>query len=362
VRSPADAVSFGRIVNTPTRGIGAKTQSVLQQWAAQHGWQPAEAILQLVADSEVQHPFNSRAFKALSGLGERLRDWIALRDMVSVADLLDTILEAVQYQSYIDDGTDQGQDRWANVMELRGVATEFKDLSLTEFLEQVSLVSDVDNLEEDPDAPSLLTLHAAKGLEFPVVFIVGLEDGMLPHSRSLDDAEELAEERRLFYVGLTRAGDRIYLSYAFRRTFFGESEVTTPSRFLMDLPSELVSGGTNRQRRRDTKRRASTWTWSSSPAVSTGDSPPANPPRHQAQLRKELPEPYGLSEPAGTETRSVAKEAQYRTGQKVSHAKFGDGIVIESNLTGNDEEVVVAFKELGIKKLVASMARLEIKG
>jgi DNA helicase-2/ATP-dependent DNA helicase PcrA len=362
VRSPVDAVSFGRIVNTPTRGIGAKTQSVLQQWAAQHGWQPAEAVLQLVADSEVQHPFNSRALKALSGLGERLRDWIALRDMVSVADLLDTILEAVQYRSYIDDGTDQGQDRWANVMELRGVATEFKDLSLTEFLEQVSLVSDVDNLEEDPDAPSLLTLHAAKGLEFPIVFIVGLEDGMLPHSRSLDDAEELAEERRLFYVGLTRAGDRVYLSYAFRRSFFGESEVTTPSRFLMDLPGELVSGGTNRQRRQDTKRRASTWTWSSSQAVSTGSSPPANPQGHQAQLRKELPEPYGLSEAAGTETRSVAQEAQYRTGQRVSHAKFGDGIVIESVLTGNDEEVVVAFKELGIKKLVASMARLEIKG
>jgi DNA helicase-2/ATP-dependent DNA helicase PcrA len=362
VRSPADAVSFGRIVNTPTRGIGAKTQSLLSEWAAQQGRQPAEALLQLVADSEIQHPFNGRAFSALSRFGEMLRDWIALRDMVSVAELLDTILEAVQYRSYVDDGTDQGQDRWANVMELRGVATEFKDLSLSRFLEQVSLVSDVDNLEEDPDAPTLLTLHSAKGLEFPTVFIVGLEDGMLPHSRSLDDAEELAEERRLFYVGLTRAGDRVYLSYAFRRSFFGESEVTVPSRFLSDLPVELTSGGTNRQRRRDTKRRASTWSWSPSPAVSSGDRSAARTLSTQARARKELPEPYGPSEAAGSETRSAVTEAQYRTGQKVRHAKFGKGIVIESKLTGSDEEVVVAFEDLGIKRLVASMAKLEITG
>jgi DNA helicase-2/ATP-dependent DNA helicase PcrA len=362
VRSPADAVSFGRIINTPSRGIGAKTQGVLQQWAEQQGWQPAEALLQLVADREMQHPFNGRALNALLRFGEMLRDWIALRDKVSVADLLDTVLEAVHYREYVDDGSDQGQDRWANVMELRGVATEFEDLSLSDFLEQVSLVSDVDNLEEDPDAPSLLTLHAAKGLEFPTVFIVGLEDGMLPHSRSLDDAEELAEERRLFYVGLTRAEDRVYLSYAFRRSFFGESEVTVPSRFLSDLPVDLVSGGTNQQRRRDTKRRASSWSWSASPAASSGSGSPARSTSSTARARKELPEPYGPVETAASEKRPALTEAQYRTGQNVRHAKFGKGIVIESKLTGSDEEVVVAFEELGIKKLVASMARLEITG
>ena len=360
VHSPADAVSFGRIVNTPTRGIGAKTRSLLLEWAAQQSQQPAEALLHLVAEPELQHPFNGRALKALSSFGELLRDWMALRDVVSVADLLDTILEAVQYRTYVDDGTDQGQDRWANVMELRGVAAEFADLSLSDFLEQVSLVSDVDNLEEDPDAPSLLTLHAAKGLEFPTVFIVGLEDGMLPHSRSLDDAEELAEERRLFYVGLTRAGDRVYLSYAFRRSFFGESDVTVPSRFLLDLPEDLVNGGSSRQRRQDTRRRASTWNWSSSPAVSSGQRSPAPRQRDQEQPSRKLPEPYGRVESAATETKPVITEARYRTGQKVRHAKFGDGIVIESQLTGNDEEVVVAFKELGIKKLVASMAKLEV--
>lgn len=310
------------------------------------------ALLQLTDDPNLSHPFTARALKSLTAIGEMFRDWISMRDRISVGDLLDTILEGIDYRRYLDDGTEEGRDRWANVMELRGVASEYEDLDLSGFLEQVALVSDIDDLEEDPNAPTLLTLHAAKGLEFPVVFIVGLEEGMLPHSRSLDDAEMLSEERRLFYVGLTRAQDRLFLSHAFRRTFYGGTEVATPSRFLLDIPGELLEGGSSGSRREKTKRRASSWNWSAA-------EPSATSRQTGGLVDKSLPEPRAWSDPSSSKRGPVLAEAQYRTGQKVRHAKFGEGIVVESKLTGNDEEVVVAFTGLGIKKLLASLAKLE---
>jgi DNA helicase-2/ATP-dependent DNA helicase PcrA len=243
------------------------------------------------------------------------------------------------------------------------VAVQYEGIGLSEFLENVALISDVDNLEEDPDAPTLLTLHAAKGLEFPIVFITGLEEGILPHSRSSDDAEELAEERRLFYVGLTRAKDQLYLSHAFRRTIFGGSDVSTPSRFLNEIPGNLVTGGSAKKRRQQSINRASSWSWSSPQPVQK-QRRPANYHWADDDLEVEekgLPEPNLWRETAVPKKQTVETEIQYKTGQEVHHAKFGNGIVIESKHTGNDEEVTVAFAGVGIKKLAASMAKLEIK-
>ncbi len=359
VYNPADAVSFSRAINTPPRGIGKKTQETLAAWADRLGLAPGEALLRLL-DPDTQHPFSSRAYNALGAFAERLRDWMVLQEQIGVGDLLDTILEAINYRAYIDDGTEEGQDRWANIMELRTVARDFDDTDLGSFLEQVALVSDVDDLEEDPNAPTLLTLHAAKGLEFPVVFIVGLEDGLLPHSRALEDGEELAEERRLFYVGLTRAKDQVILSHAFRRMTYGGVEVSVPSRFLHDLPAGLVEGGSSRQRRQETTRRASSWQWTP-PAPAAGRSANRERGPSRTSSGKPLPEPNPWSERAAANKPAAYGEQRYRSGQKVSHRKFGGGIVIESKLTGNDEEVVVAFKEAGIKKLIASIAKLELR-
>lgn len=367
VHNPADSVSFGRVVNTPSRGIGNKTQQRLSDWATANNWQPAEAVIKLATDPDVQHPFRTRAFNALSQFGSTLHAWITLRDQTSVGDLMDVILEQTDYRNYIDDGTEEGQDRWANVMELRGVAVTDDSVSLNEFLEEVALVSETDNLEDSANATTLLTLHAAKGLEFPVVFITGLEDGMLPHSRSLDDGESLAEERRLFYVGITRARDRIYLSHAFRRTFYGETEVTIPSRFLQDIPEELINGGSSSQRRQQTKTRASSWHWSSSGSSSGGGRRQRSSSWQRSsgtgnqwqEERRPLPEPNYLKATASDERNRAVTEPQFRTGQKVRHAKFGEGTVIESKVTGNDEEVTVAFPDLGVKRLAASFAKLE---
>ncbi|RMH00376.1 MAG: hypothetical protein D6706_04065 [Chloroflexi bacterium] len=372
IHNPSDSVSFNRVINTPPRGIGSKTWERLLAWAGQRGWQPAEAIMALATDPDVQHPFNGRAFNALSRFGEMLATWIALRDQASVGELMDLVLEQTGYRQYIDDNTDEGRDRWENVMELRSVAATEASLTLGEFLEQVALVSEADNAEDSPDATTLLTLHAAKGLEFPVVLITGLEDGILPHSRSLDDGESLAEERRLFYVGITRAKDRLFLSYAFRRSFFGESSVCVPSRFLADIPSELVAGGKSvAQRREAAQSRMSQWRWSSGAQGRRegGRKRPSSRPYSSASYparpttpepKQALPTPNYLQEDDFDGTENQVTTPRYQTGQTVKHAKFGVGTVIESKVTGNDEEVVVAFPEIGIKRLAASFARLEI--
>mgnify|MGYP002623444230 CR=1 FL=1 len=377
VHNPLDSVSFSRVVNTPTRGIGTKTQQGLEEWAFFNNISPSEAVVRLATDPDAQHPFNGRAFNALSNFGNMLNAWLTVRDSATVGDLLDLILEQTEYRDYIENSAkdvDEARDRWANVMELRGVALMGSELTLSEFLEQVALVSETDDLEEDPKATTLLTLHAAKGLEFPVVFLTGLEDGVLPHSRSMEDSESLAEERRLFYVGITRARDILYITHAFRRTFFGETEVAIPSRFLGEIPQELAEGGTATQRREATYQQASSWNWSSGssssqrsssrPASRTRQksyswettSSPANQPLTTSR-RASLPKPRTEEdelEPAGPQ------KAKYKSGQKVRHSKFGEGTVIESKLTGNDEEVSVAFADVGVKRLAASFANLEI--
>ncbi|MBK7895445.1 MAG: UvrD-helicase domain-containing protein [Anaerolineaceae bacterium] len=385
VHNPLDSVSFSRVINTPSRGIGSKTQQDLQEWAFYNSMSPSEAVVRLATDNEIQHPFNNRSLNPLANFGNMLNAWLTVRDSATVGDLLDLILEQTEYHDYIENSAkdpDEARDRWANVMELRGVALMSSELTLSEFLEQVALVSETDDLEDDPKAVTLLTLHAAKGLEFPVVFLTGLEDGVLPHSRSMEDSESMAEERRLFYVGLTRAKDILTITHAFRRTFFGQTEVAIPSRFLQDIPMDLTEGGTVKQRRESTVQQASSWSWSSGATKSSsrGNSAQrdsARPASHAsrksyswADNTQTSPQPSAASHPANLpkprhqaddfEPASGPQVAKYKTGQKVRHKKFGEGTVIESKLTGNDEEVSVAFAEVGVKRLAASFANLEI--
>ncbi len=366
VHNPFDAVSFNRVLNTPPRGIGQQTQAQFAAWAAAMGLQPAEALVRLATDPDVQHPFNGRAYNTLYAFGSMFAGWLALRERVSVGELLDAILEQVNYRAYLEDGTEEGEERWANVMELRGVAGIDGDMNLGDFLQQVALVAETDNLDNSAQAPTLLTLHAAKGLEFPVVFITGLEEGLLPHSRSMDSEDELAEERRLFYVGLTRARDAIYLSHAFRRTTWGDSSVAVPSRFLADIPEEFIDGQRPGARRRESIDRASMWdtgrtSWNTTrPRQQTTwgdyDRRRAEIAGQAASPETRLPKPYSQTE----ETRPKRPSGpSFKTGQKVRHGKFGEGTVIESKVTGADEEVTVAFPGIGIKRLAASIAGLE---
>jgi DNA helicase-2/ATP-dependent DNA helicase PcrA len=218
------------------------------------------------------------------------------------------------------------------------------------FLEEVALVSDLDNVKEERDTITCITLHQAKGLEYPVVFLVGLEEGLLPHSRSLDDKDALEEERRLFYVGATRAKQRLYLLYAFRRTTFGRTNVSQPSRFLADIPKDLVKQPAKRsyvatQQSSMFGGRAGTGSYG---AGSRAITPGRLAPQPSSQRQRRIP-----SDTAGP------REVAFFAGQKVRHATFGDGIVVSSKLVENDEEVTVAFTGKGVKRLLASFAKLE---
>ncbi len=326
IHNLADEVSLLRVLNTPPRGLGEKTVEGLLAAAGRAGTSGAAVVMDLARGSQSPFAgvFAGRAAGALTAFGAHLAAWIAARDRLPVASLMDRVVEDTRYRAYIDDGTDEGADRWENVLELRGVAQEFAEVGLSGFLEQVALVSDQDTLTESLNAPTLLTLHAAKGLEFPVVFIVGLDDGTFPHQRSFPDREAMAEERRLFYVGITRAKDRLYLLRTFRRAQYGSSGVTEPSRFLGDIPADVLAGESAGAQTREqaTYDRQTRW-----------------------------------------EPRSAAPvEARYRAGMRVLHPRFGEGVILETRLDHEDEEITIVFESGETKHLVASLARLQVLG
>ncbi|MBN2002147.1 MAG: UvrD-helicase domain-containing protein [Anaerolineae bacterium] len=322
VQNPDDDISFVRVINTPKRGLGDRTLGAITQEAALHEVSRYQGMLRVIRDEKVSR----RPLTLLRDYAALLQTWLELRDQVTVAQLLDQILRDIAYEAYLRDGSDEGEARWENVLALRAVVADAPSISLTDFLTEVALVADVDELTEGVDAVTMLTLHSAKGLEYPVVFITGLEEGMLPHSRSMETSEGVAEERRLLYVGMTRAEQQLYLSYAFRRSwgYYGNSEPSAPSRFLGDLPANLL----NRSRRAKQATTARSW--------ATG--------AWEKKREREAPPPPQL---------------QYRSGQRVRHTHYGEGIVMESQLDGRSEMVTVHFEGVGVKRLLASMAPME---
>jgi DNA helicase-2/ATP-dependent DNA helicase PcrA len=321
IHNSQDNVSLVRIINIPVRGIGHRTINQLQSWSKAHNSSLFEAIKQ-VSNEKI---LPQRISQALAGFDTVMTELIAHSRELSLSGLLDEILERTKYREYLFSKED-GEDRWENVMELKNVASEYDELNpeeaLTTFLEKVSLVSDIDELDEKADAVTLITLHQAKGLEFPAVFIVGLEEGILPHRKSFDDPEELEEERRLCYVGITRAKKRLYLLRSYRRSLFGGSTANPPSRFLEDISPHLISP-------------RGLWEGSSTPVASVD---------------------FNINfEPSLSAINTLA----LKVGDHVRHSKFGLGIVMNCLHTRDDQELTIAFEEVGVKKLLASLAPLE---
>lgn len=328
IHNPADEISLLRILNTPPRGIGNKTVLALRAFAQQQQLSSGQAILAIAADYErvISEVFPQRAVIPLARFGDLLASWRSQMAQSTPLQLLDRVLSDIDYRAYLDDGTQEGQERWENVMELRRLAAEFNETGLNAFLERVALVSDQDTLAEGNDAPTLLTLHAAKGLEFGVVFIVGLNEGSLPHARSVDDPEALHEERRLFYVGITRAKDRLFLVYSQRRSAYGYAEPQAPSRFLEDIPAKLVDFYSLAGERE------------SSSHTAFGE-----------KLRA------AFSSPA-----APILEKRFSPGNRVRHPIWGEGMVLNSALKDSDEIVDIFFESVGLKRVSASIAKLEI--
>jgi DNA helicase-2/ATP-dependent DNA helicase PcrA len=433
LRSDTDVAAFERIINVPGRGIGERTIEQLRELAAAREGNVWEAIEAAVAG---QGEFASRTRNALGAFASVVRRLRARVGMLALPELLDVVLEESGYRAMLMDGTQEGEDRWANLLELREVVERYGDLepedALDRLLEETALVADQDAYQAGVDAVTLITLHAAKGLEFDVVFISGLEEGVFPHSRALDDPKQMEEERRLAYVGLTRAKHRLYLTHAAQRATWGRGGFSVPSRFLMEIPAELMHGprlvatedadedqrpaeertgydmdlilgrrgggrlvgrrgwgvpgprnlppgggyspagggrvadaapggprpGEAFRTSRDLAARREAYYGSGAVPVSTPGGGPANGDGSAALQPGVGERSFGAVPPRPI----VPGERRYRDGDRVRHGRFGAGTVVTSKLTRDDEEVTVAFPEQGVKKLLASLANLELLG
>ena len=331
VHNPDDEFSLVRAITTPPRGVGEKTLQALRTQAQKTGISPGRLLLEMGRNLEpFLSVFQHRALTALAGFGELLARWNTQVTELAPLYIMDHILDGTDYHAYIDDGTDEGNDRWENVMELRRLASEYQNKTLSEFLENIALVSDQDTIEAGANVPTLLTLHAAKGLEYPVVFITGLNEGTLPHSRSFDDPEAMQEERRLLYVGITRAKDRLYLLFAQNRNAFGYPEPSEPSRYLSDIPEDLLDDTSSLRTMhlsRLTSFKAKTIQWNS---------------KHHGNAR--------------------ITTQRFAPGTHVEHPVWGEGMVLSSRIQNDDEIVDIFFENIGMKRVAASLANLKAKG
>lgn len=306
IYQPEDFVSFERVANVPTRGLGAKSLAVFMDWARSNGG--LLKSLESVDNCEGLTPKATKAFRDLAGI---IISYRQLMEETNVAGMIDSLLRRLDYLAYVQDGTLQGESRVENVKELISVAKAYQDVGLDGFLEEVGLVSDLDSADFKGNAVTLMTLHAAKGLEFPVVFMIGLEETVLPHSRALYDQGEMEEERRLMYVGMTRAREELYLLYASARVLYGGLQHNPPSRFLSEIDGETSS------------------------LASDYDSTQAF-----------------AAPPTDDEPRYVVELVE---GDKVEHQVFGTGTVMEVE----GDNVAVFFKGKGMKKLNVTFAPLK---
>jgi DNA helicase-2/ATP-dependent DNA helicase PcrA len=336
--NPSDTVSLRRVVNVPTRGIGAASFARIEAFAAQNGLSLFQAC-ERVSEVDGVIPKSRNAVVQFAGI---IRSLQLDADAMEVHDLVARAFETTGYVKWLkEDKTPESETRVENLMELLTVTQEFQqrseDRSLRAFLEGISLMSDIDEAPEQEDAVILMTLHSAKGLEFPVVFLVGMEEGLFPHARSLDNQTALEEERRLAYVGMTRAREELLLTYAYSRQVFGATQNNRVSRFIDDVPEELLDD------RRPPRVTPAPW----------AGAPRSGPSLWEQMQKRTVAGPLGRSE-------RPASKSPYHVGQKVKHAKFGAGVVVAAQGDGDEAQVTVAFPDAGIRKLMLAYAKLEV--
>jgi DNA helicase-2/ATP-dependent DNA helicase PcrA len=332
VSNPRDAVSFARVVNVPRRKIGDRTVAELERLSRKLSISAFEAIGHVAETDEIGSAATA-ALRSFQATIDHLHEEATRHPLPALLELL---LEETGYRGMVRDGTPEGEERWANIVELIGLGGEYADLDppagLTRFLENVALVSDVDTLDETAPGVTLITLHQVKGLEFPVVFITGMEEGLLPHVRALEEGPgAVEEERRLTYVGITRAQHRLYLVHAFRRHLYGTGQAATASRFLGDVPPQLLE-----------QRRV------------TGAPDALVHPRTPGAVRAAIHAHAVAANPVDIAPQRLAE------GMRVSHPKFGEGTVLKSTMTRTGEEAVIRFDGAGMKIFMAAEAPLTV--
>ena len=360
INNPADNVRLQRIINTPKRGIGDTMFNYILEIAAVNKMTAFE-----VCEQADEFAKTSRSAGKLKAFTAMIRHFQAcLEEGMSPNDLLQEILDETKYFDFIDEEDEpaKAEDRKNNVQELSSMLIKYQEedpeFDLTDFLEDVALVSDIDSYNEDDDAVVLMTLHAAKGLEFPIVFIPGLEEGIFPGNQSLYSDEDLEEERRLAYVGITRAREKLYLVNARQRMLYGRTDRNMPSRFLREIPSNITEDKTVSKVSRTYDFGGG---YSTNKGYSSGFGSPSKPHKYSKST------PIGSAHQSSSaahqfgqvQQKMQASDVAYSVGDTVRHKAFGTGVILSQTPMGNDTLLEVAFDRAGTKKLMAKFAKLE---
>ncbi|WP_413376155.1 DNA helicase PcrA [Alkalihalobacillus sp. 1P02AB] len=334
ISNPDDDISLRRIVNVPKRGIGATTVDKLASYAIANGLSIFSALQEIE-----QTGVTPRAMTKLREFRDQLGHWIQMQDYLSVTELVEDLLERTGYRDVLkNEQTIEAQSRLENIDEFITVTQEFEksneDKTLVAFLTDLALVADIDRLDDEEeeekkkDAITLMTLHSAKGLEFPVVFLIGMEEGVFPHSRSLFEEDEMEEERRLAYVGITRAEQRLYLTNAKLRTMYGRTNSNPPSRFIKEVPEHCL------ELLHEEQKATPAWMKTSRPQMRQAPTP------HRPQM-----------------TETGGDTFEWKVGDKANHKKWGVGTVVSLRGEGDSLELDIAFPQpTGIKRLFAKFA------
>nr|WP_199774745.1 DNA helicase PcrA [Latilactobacillus sakei] len=347
VVNAADSMSFERIVNSPKRGIGPGTLEKLGQFADDHQW----SLLEAAQNAELS-TIPARSRNTLIDFGNVIGDLAKMREFLNVTDLTEQLLDKTGYKKALEvENTLEAQTRLENIEELLSVTKQFdehyeleeEDSDLfVDFLAELSLVSDLDSVEEEASEVTMMTLHAAKGLEFPVVFLMGMEEGIFPLSRALLEEDELEEERRLAYVGITRAESKLYLTNAYSRMLYGRQQSNQASRFVGEIDDQLLDYANGNAGSIPERKLPFGKSNSYARATATTYNGPKTTTSHKI-----------------ADTTGGDKSGSWQAGQKVQHKKWGIGTVVKVNGTGGDQELDIAFKEQGVKRLLASFAPIE---
>lgn len=336
VSNPDDDISFTRIVNVPKRGVGATSLEKIASYAAMNGMSMFQAIKQIDFIG-----VSAKAANALDGFGAMIENLTNMQDYLSITELTEEILDKTEYREMLKaEKSIEAQSRLENIDEFLSVTKNFEqkseDKSLVAFLTDLALIADIDQLDQKEeesggkDAVTLMTLHAAKGLEFPVVFLMGMEEGVFPHSRSLMEEAEMEEERRLAYVGITRAEEELYLTNAKMRTLFGRTNMNPESRFIREIPDELLENLNEKK----------------TPRMQPG--------------RKMQPKRGPVSRPVSYANKTGGDSLSWAVGDKAGHKKWGTGTVVSVKGEGESTELDIAFPSpVGVKRLLAAFAPIE---
>ncbi len=363
IANPSDTVRMRRIINEPKRGIGETTINNAASIADSLGISFYEVI-----SHATDYPMLSRASAKLVDFTNLLNNLAESLEENNIQDFFDDVINKTGYMQYLELDKETAEDRKANVMELLAnllrYMEENEDGTLTGFLEEVALMTDIDNYNADNESVVMMTLHSAKGLEFPYVFIVGMEEGLFPGNQVMYDPSEIEEERRLCYVGITRAKQKLFITNARTRMIYGNTSITRPSRFISEIPEELVDSNLN------SSQQTFYGGFSSQQGFSSGYS--------GGYASRQTQSPFGDSRPKTQKTSSAAQgfsrggfskttdvkksepvKLDYKVGDTVEHKTFGQGLIVSANSVGGDMVLEIAFDSCGTKKIMAKMAKLK---